>query len=120
MQGNYQIITKAKFLEEVNKAKNKEDREEVMLELYRQYASPDDVWDLMSDETSESYNMDELEYVDRADPEELYDDLFRNHVYWAKKKMREKVPWEIVKKYLSKQDLKDLKWFENQEVLNKI
>lgn len=112
--------TKDEFLDNLKQMKSEEDRKDFLINFYQNYCGAEDMWEVMSDATLEGLNEDEMNYVEGEDPETLWLYMFKDYIYWYIGKLKEKVPMKIAKKYLTKQELKNLKYLEDQELLNSL
>lgn len=106
------------FLDGLKKSTLLEDEEK--WEFYRDNCSSSFVMGIIGDHTCESMGEDESEWVRNQTPESLWHEMFHEYAIRAEREFREKVPIDVVKKYLDEEELEELKFIEETKIVNAI
>ena len=101
----WEFPTFEQYEKELNDCEDEDDRKEYKFEFYNEHCGYELAFEAMTDHTGESLGEDEREYSGDQTDEDLYKILLEQHINWFRRKIAERVPFEVLEKeYMSKKD----------------
>jgi len=105
---------------EFKESLNPEDVGNDKFDFYCEHCDWDSIYDRLSDYTNEKIGEDEQEWVGNLPLAELWKEMLKSHMRFIEKKLRNKVPFDVVKKYLKKEEIDEWDRLKKMEFVEKI